>query len=255
MIRSENGQRTAWIFVDIDTSKRDLGGYVAEAKRVVEQQAPMPPGYTRVWSGRFEYLEKANQRLRVVVPITLVFIILLLYVANQSWFRVAVVLLAVPFSLIGAFWLMYLLGYNLSLAAWVGIIGLLGVDAETGQVMLLYLDNSFDRRRREGRMHSRADLFEAIHEGAVRRIRPKTMTVSTTLIGLLPLLWASGTGAEVTRRIVAPLVGGITISFIMELLVYPVIFYLYKIRQLRQEWRDAPIATQPQVAMASTNAQ
>ncbi len=230
MIRSENAQRTAWIFVDI--AGRDLGGYVAEAKRAVEELAPMPPGTTRIWSGRFEYLEKANRRLATVVPITLTLIVLLLYVSNKSWFRVGVVLLAVPFSLIGAFWFLWALGYNMSLAVWVGIIALLGIDAETGQVMLLYLDKTCERFRAEGRLRTREDLLAAIHEGAVKRIRPKTMTVATDMIGLLPLLWATGTGAEVTRRLVAPLIGGIAVSFLMELLVYPVVFYLAKARQI-----------------------
>jgi Cu(I)/Ag(I) efflux system membrane protein CusA/SilA len=150
--------------------------------------------------------------------------------------RVGIVLLAVPFSLIGAFWFLWLLDYNLSLAVWVGIIALLGIDAETGQVMLLYLDTTVDRFREEGRLRGPADLFAAVHEGAVKRIRPKTMTVATDLIGLLPLLWATGTGAEVTRRMVAPLVGGIGVSFLMELLVYPVVFYLIRRRQLAREW-------------------
>jgi Cu(I)/Ag(I) efflux system membrane protein CusA/SilA len=245
MIRSENGQRTAWIFVDIDTSKRDLGGYVAEAKRVVADQVKMDPGYTMVWSGRFEYLEQANQRLAVVVPITLVLIVLLLYMANRSWFRVAVVLLAVPFSLIGAFWFLWALDYNMSLAVWVGIIALLGVDAETGQVMLLYLDTTYDRFKAAGRMRHKKDLFDAIHEGAVKRIRPKTMTVATDMIGLLPLLWATGTGADVTRRLVAPLIGGITVSFLMELLVYPVVFYLAKRWELRKVWSATARPSQP----------
>jgi Cu(I)/Ag(I) efflux system membrane protein CusA/SilA len=234
MIRSENAQRTAWVFVDM--TGRDLGGYVKEARRVVEDRVPLPAGYSRVWSGRFEYLAQANARLRLVIPITLALIILLLYISNRSWFRVGVVLLAVPFSLIGAFWFMHLLHYNMSLAVWVGIIALLGVDAETGQVMLLYLDTSFARFRREGRMRNASDLFDAIHDGAVKRIRPKTMTVAVDLIGLMPLLWVTGTGAELTRRLVAPLVGGITVSFLMELLVYPVIFYLAKRRELRREW-------------------
>jgi Cu(I)/Ag(I) efflux system membrane protein CusA/SilA len=237
MIRSEDAQRTAWVYVDI--AGRDLGGYVSEARRVVENQVPVPKGYHRVWSGRFEYLQKANARLRLVIPITLVLIVLLLYISNRSWFRVGVILLAVPFSLIGAFWFLHLLHYNMSLAVWVGIIALLGVDAETGQVMLLYLDTTFDRFRKEGRMRSREDLFTAIHEGAVKRIRPKTMTVATDMIGLLPLLWATGTGSDVTRRLVAPLVGGITVSFAMELLVYPVIFYLVKHWQLRREWQTS----------------
>lgn len=230
MIRSENAQRTAWIFVDI--TGRDLGGYVADAKRVVADQVPLPPGYTRVWSGQFEYLEQANRRLAIVIPITVVLIILLLYVANQSWFRVGVVMLAVPFSLIGAFWFLWALDYNMSLAVWVGIIALLGVDAETGQVMLLYLDTTYEKYVADGRMRTTEDLFAAVHEGAVQRIRPKTMTVATDMIGLLPLLWATGTGSDVTRRLVAPLVGGIAVSFVMELLVYPVVFYLAKRRRL-----------------------
>jgi Cu(I)/Ag(I) efflux system membrane protein CusA/SilA len=248
MIRSENAQRTAWVFVDI--AGRDLGGYVNEAKRVVAEQLKLPPGYTVVWSGQFEYLAQANQRLMIVIPITIVLIVLLLYVSNRSWFRVAVVLLAVPFSLIGAFWFLWVLDYNMSLAVWVGIIALLGVDAETGQVMLLYLDTTFDRFKSEGRMRNRTDLYWAIHEGAVKRIRPKTMTVATDMIGLLPLLWATGTGADVTRRLVAPLIGGITISFVMELLVYPVVFYLYKRWELRHEWgKRAPAAPTRELAV------
>jgi Cu(I)/Ag(I) efflux system membrane protein CusA/SilA len=238
MIRSESAQRTAWVFVDM--TGRDLGSYVKEARRLVEKEVPLPVGYSRVWSGRFEYLEKANARLRVVVPITLTLIVLLLYISNKSWFRVGVVLLAVPFSLIGAFWFLHLLGYNMSVAVWVGIIALLGVDAETGQVMLLYLDNTFARFKAEGRMRNPQDLFNAIHEGAVKRIRPKTMTVATDMIGLLPLLWAVGTGSDVTRRLVAPLVGGIAVSFLMELLVYPVVFYLAKTWQHRKQWAEQP---------------
>ena len=153
--------------------------------------------------------------------------------SNQSWFRVGVVLLAVPFSLIGAFWFLWALGYNMSLAVWVGIIALFGVDAETGQVMLLYLDTEFDRARGQGRLRSLQELRTAIYHGAVKRIRPKTMTVATDMIGLLPLLWVTGTGADVTRRLVAPLIGGISISFLMELLVYPVIFFLWKRFELR----------------------
>ena len=250
MIRSENAQRTAWVFVDI--AGRDLGGYVAEAKRVVAEQVPLPAGYTSVWSGQFEYLEKANERLMVVIPITVVLIVLLLYMSNHSWFRVGVILLAVPFSLIGAFWFLWALDYNMSLAVWVGIIALLGVDAETGQVMLLYLDTTFARFKAEGRMRSVADLYAAIHEGAVKRIRPKTMTVATDMIGLLPLLWATGTGADVTRRLVAPLIGGITISFVMELLVYPVVFYLGKRWQMRGKLEA--LAAVPIAPTASTAA-
>ncbi|MGE3172784.1 MAG: efflux RND transporter permease subunit [Planctomycetota bacterium] len=231
MLRSENAQRTAWVYVDL--AGRDVGGYVDEARALIEREVPLPPGYSRQWSGTFEYLERTEERLRLVVPITGLLIVLLLYLGTGSWFRVAVILLAVPFSLIGAFWFLWALDYDMSLAVWVGIIALLGIDAETGQVMLLYLDSEFDRRKERGAMKTLADLHAAIHEGAVRRIRPKTMTVATDMIGLLPLLWATGTGADVTRRLVAPLIGGITVSFVMELLVYPVVFLLWKRWQLR----------------------
>lgn len=231
MIRSENAQRTAWVYVDI--SGRDLGGYVREAKRVVEELVPLPPGYTRIWSGRFEELEKANRRLLLIVPLTLLVVVVLLYFANRSWVRVGIVLLAVPFSLVGSFWFLWMLGYNVSVAVWVGIIALLGLDAETGQVMLLYLDHAVRERRDAGQLRSRAELLQAIHAGAVRRIRPKFMTVATAFFALLPLLWASGTGAEVTRRIVAPMIGGIGVSFLMELLVYPAVFFLIHRRGLQ----------------------
>ncbi|HEX7897863.1 MAG TPA: CusA/CzcA family heavy metal efflux RND transporter [Planctomycetota bacterium] len=232
MIRSENAQRTAWVFVDI--AGRDLGGYVKEAKEVVRREVALPAGTTLVWSGRFEALEKTNARLLVVVPITALLIVMLLYVSNRSWLRVGLV--TIPWTLIGVFWLLWAIDYNLSLAVWVGVIALLGVDAETGQVMLLYLDQAIDRRRREGRLKSAKDLYDAMYEGAVKRIRPKTMTVATDLIGLLPLLWTDGSGADVTRRMIAPLVGGILISFLGELLVTPALFYLARRRQLRKEW-------------------
>jgi Cu(I)/Ag(I) efflux system membrane protein CusA/SilA len=153
---------------------------------------------------------------------------MLLYAATKSWFRVGVVLLAVPFSLVGAIWFLYLLGYNLSLAVWVGIIALAGLDAETGLVMLLYLDNSYERFKADGRMRTREDLWHAVHDGAVKRIRPKTMTVAAAFIGLVPLLWATGTGADVMRRLAAPMLGGLFTSFLMELLIYPIIFYVAK---------------------------
>jgi Cu(I)/Ag(I) efflux system membrane protein CusA/SilA len=236
MVRNEDGQHTAWIFVDV--AGRDIGGWLEEAQERVAAQIDIPAGYSLVWAGQFQQLAKANERLLLVLPVTLALIVLLLYVSNRSWFRVGVILLAVPFSLIGALWFLFALDYHMSVAVWVGIIALLGIDAETGQVMLLYLDTSYERLRGEGRLRTRAELLVAIHDGAVKRIRPKTMTVATDMIGLLPLLWVTGTGAEVTRRLVAPLVGGISVSFAMELLVYPVIFYLWKRRGLS----DAPQA-------------
>ncbi len=238
MLRSENAQRTAWVYVDL--AGRDLGGFVRDARVVVDRDVPLPPGYSRQWSGTFEYLERTEARLLLIVPITGLLIVLLLYLGTGSWFRVAVILLAVPFSLIGAFWFLWALEYDMSLAVWVGIIALLGIDAETGQVMLLYLDTEYDRRVADGLLRTKADLMAAIHEGAVARIRPKTMTVATDMIGLLPLLWATGTGADVTRRLVAPLVGGIAVSFLMELLVYPVVFLLWKQWQLRGKLEVTP---------------
>ncbi|HXC52289.1 MAG TPA: efflux RND transporter permease subunit [Candidatus Limnocylindrales bacterium] len=235
MIKSENAQPTAWVYVDI--AGRDLGGYIAEARRVVAQQVVLPPGYTLLWSGQFEFWEKTIPRLVAAGVLTMFAIVLLLYASTQSWPRVAIVMLAVPFSLIGAFWLLWLLGYNLSLAVVIGMIALAGLDAETGLVMLLYLENSFDRFAAEGRMHSRDDLWAAIHDGAVRRIRPKAMTVGTAFIGLVPLLWAHGTGADVMRRLAAPMIGGLLVSFAMELVVYPILFYRARSWQWRRLWR------------------
>jgi len=235
MIRSENAMRTAWIFVDIQG--RDLGGYIAEARRTIKQQVELPQGYTLIFAGQFEFWEKAIPRLIAASVLALVVIVFLLYVSSRSWFRVAVVMLAVPFSLVGAFWFMYALDYNLSLAVVIGIIALAGLDAETGMVMLLYLDNSFDRFKEQGKMASRSDLWHAVHDGAVKRIRPKAMTVSAAMIGLLPLLWSDGTGADTMRRIAAPMIGGLAISFLMELVVYPVVFYLAKRWQHRKEFK------------------
>jgi Cu(I)/Ag(I) efflux system membrane protein CusA/SilA len=243
MIRSENAQRTTWIFVDI--AGRDLGSYIAEARRVVARDVRLPPGYTVSFAGTFEMWERTLPRLIAAAALALVLIVLLLHVSSHSWFRVAVVMLAVPFSLVGAFWFMHLMGYNLSLAAVIGIIALAGLDAETGMVMLLYLDGSCDRFLSEGRLTSRAALYDAIHDGAVKRIRPKAMTVAAAFIGLVPLLWADGTGADTMRRIAAPMIGGLPISFAMELLLYPVAFYLYKRWHHRHDWGNADARKSP----------
>jgi Cu(I)/Ag(I) efflux system membrane protein CusA/SilA len=226
MIKSENARRTAWVFVDI--SGRDIGSFIADAQAAIGQKLQLPAGYTLVWSGQFENIQEANARLKWAVPLTFIIIVMLLYAATQSWFRVGVVLLAVPFSLVGAIWFLYILGYNMSLAVWVGIIALAGLDAETGLVMLLYLDNSYEQFKAHGRMRSREDLWHAVHDGAVKRIRPKTMTVAAAFIGLVPLLWATGTGADVMRRLAAPMLGGLFTSFLMELLIYPIIFFVAK---------------------------
>jgi Cu(I)/Ag(I) efflux system membrane protein CusA/SilA len=191
-----------------------------------------------VWSGQFEQIQEANQRLKWAIPLTLIIIVMLLYAATASWFRVCVVLLAVPFSLVGAVWLLWLLGYHLSLAVWVGMIALAGLDAETGLVMLLYLDNSYEKFKADGRMRNSDDLRQAVHDGAVKRIRPKTMTVAAAFIGLVPLLWASGTGADVMRRLAAPMLGGLFTSFLMELLIYPIIFFVAKGFLMQSEARN-----------------
>jgi len=236
MIRSENAQRTAWVFVDI--AGRDLGGYIAEARRVIAKDLALPPGYTLVFAGQFEFWEKTIPRLITASALALVVIVFLLYVSSGSWFRVAVVMLAVPFSMVGAFWFLFALDYNMSLAVVIGMIALAGLDAETGMVMLLYLENSYDRFCADGRMRDRGDLWAAVHDGAVKRIRPKAMTVASTFIGLVPLLWATGTGADTMRRIAAPMIGGLLVSFAMELIVYPVIFYLARSWRHGATWKS-----------------
>ncbi|MBY0497559.1 MAG: CusA/CzcA family heavy metal efflux RND transporter [Cyanobacteria bacterium] len=226
VIRTEQAQLLGYVYVDV--ADRDIGGYVDEAKRVVTEMVKLPEGYYLEWSGQYEYMLRAQQSLALVIPVTLLIVIVLLYFNTQNLTKVAIVLLAVPFSLIGAFWLIYLLGYNLSVAVWVGIIALAGVDAETGVVMLLYLDLAYERFKREGRMRSLDDLHAAVEEGAVQRLRPKMMAVAAILLGLLPIMWSTGTGADVMKRIAAPMVGGVISSFALQLLIYPVIFAVWK---------------------------
>jgi Cu(I)/Ag(I) efflux system membrane protein CusA/SilA len=226
MIRDEDAQLSGYVYVDM--AGRDIGSYVEEAKKKVAEQVRLPVGYTLSWSGQYEYMQRAKERLIYVVPLTLLIIFLLLYVNFKSVARCAVVLLAVPFSLIGAVWVLYLLGYNLSVAVWVGIIALAGVDAETGVIMLLYLEHAYEKWRGEGRMRTVKDLHEAIIEGAVKRIRPKVMTIMAILMGLLPIMWSRGAGADVMKRIAAPMIGGVITSFLLELLVYPAIFEVWR---------------------------
>jgi Cu(I)/Ag(I) efflux system membrane protein CusA/SilA len=226
MIKSEAAQLVGYVYIDI--AGRDPGRYVEEAKTMVEQNVKVPPGYYLQWAGAYQAMQRANQRLIYVIPITLVIIFVLLYINTGSIVKVFIVLLAVPFSLIGAFLILSLLGYNLSVAVWVGIIALAGVDAETGMVMLLYLDVAYERWKREGRMNSLDDLREAAMHGAVQRVRPKMMTVMAILMGLMPIMWGTGAGSDVMKRIAAPMVGGVITSFILELLIYPPIFTIWK---------------------------
>jgi Cu(I)/Ag(I) efflux system membrane protein CusA/SilA len=225
MIRSEGGKLVGFVFVDTD---RPIADYVAEAKRLVARDVKLPPRTRVAWVGQFKYFERAKARLEWVIPVTLGIVMLLLYFNMKSVTETAIVMLAVPFSLVGAVWLLYFLHYNLSIAVWVGIIALAGLDAETGVVMLLYLTLAHDQWSRAGRLRSFADLREVIVEGAAKRLRPKLMTVATMTIGLVPVLWSTGTGADVMKRIVAPMVGGLVTSFLLELTVYPAIFAIWK---------------------------
>ncbi|MHB1687394.1 MAG: efflux RND transporter permease subunit [Ignavibacteriaceae bacterium] len=233
MIKTEGTRPNAWVYVDLKTS--DIGTYVKNAQRIVAQKITLPTGYSLVWSGEFEYMQRADQRLMVVVPMTLFIIFLIIYLNTKSLKKVAIIFLAVPFSLVGAFWLLYLLGYNLSVAVWVGIIALAGLDAETGVVMLLYLDVAYKEWHDKGMMRGIKDLIDAIHHGAVKRVRPKIMTASVIIAGLIPIMWSNGTGADVMKRIAAPMLGGVVTSVLMELAVYPVIYYLWKSYELKKQ--------------------
>jgi len=214
---------------------RDVGSYVAEAKRVVAEQVTLPPGYTLAWSGQYEAMQRVRERLKVVLPLTLFLIFLLLYLNTKSTAKTVLILMAVPFSAVGAIWLLYGLGYNMSIGVWVGLIALMGVDAETGVFMLLYLDLAYNERRLAGRMHTLADLREAIVEGAVKRIRPKFMTVATMFVGLAPIMWSVGAGADVMKRIAAPMIGGIFTSFLLELVVYPALYEVWKWHSVKRQ--------------------
>jgi Cu(I)/Ag(I) efflux system membrane protein CusA/SilA len=229
MIRSEDGKLVGFVFVDTD---RPIADYVEDAKKAVAEHVTLPTGVWLGWAGQFQYFERAKERLAWIAPLTLLLIVLLLYWNTQSMVEASIVLLAVPFSLIGAVWLLFLLGYNMSVAVWVGLIALAGLDAEMGVIMLLYLTIAHRRWQDEGRLKSFVDLRESIVEGAAKRIRPKVMTVMTTMIGLMPVLWSMGTGADVMKRIAAPMVGGLVSSFMLELTVYPAIFAIWKGRGL-----------------------
>ena len=232
MIKSENARPNTWVYVDIKDV--DVGSYIDNAKDVIEEHLTLPAGYSIKWSGQYEYMERASKHLSMVIPLTLLIVIVLLYMNTRSMVKTGIVLLALPFSMVGAVWFLYLAGFNLSVAVWVGIIALLGVDAETGVVMLLYLDLAYEKFKKNGLLKSMADLRESIFEGAVKRIRPKMMTVMTTMLGLLPILIGLGAGSDVMKRIAAPMVGGILTSMIMELTVYPAIFYTIKRREVKK---------------------
>jgi copper/silver efflux system protein len=231
MIRNENGMLAGYVYVD--TAGRDVGSYVEDAKKAVREKLDLPAGYSLVWSGQYENMQEMRDRMLLVLPVTMLIIVILLFMSTGSWVKTGIVLTAVPFSAVGAVWLLWALDYNMSAAVWAGIIALLGLDAETGVFMLLYLDMAYEERVKAGRMRTAADLQEAVVHGAVRRIRPKVMMVATNFLGFLPIMWAAGTGADVMKRVAAPMVGGLATSFVLELLVYPAIYFIWKSRQDR----------------------
>jgi Cu(I)/Ag(I) efflux system membrane protein CusA/SilA len=237
-MRSENARLNGWVYVDI--SGRDLGSYVAQAQKLVAQRVALPPGYSIVWSGQFEYLERATQKLKLVVPFTLAIIFVLLYLAFRSFTSAALIMGTLPFALVGGFWLLFLLGYNLSIASAIGFIALAGVSAEFGIVMLIYLDRAIQKRRAANQFSTERELMEAIEEGAVLRVRPKAMTVAVIVAGLLPIMLGGGTGSEVMRRIAAPMVGGMITAPLLSMLVLPAVYLLLHRRELRH---SAPLAS------------
>jgi len=245
MLRDENGLLTGYVYVDI--ANRDPGTYIAQAERVLREQTRLPPGYAISWAGQFESIERANRRLQIVVPATIALVMLLIYANTRSFMKTTIILLSVPFSAIGAVWALYLLHYNLSVAVWVGLIALLSIDAETGVFMLLYLDLAYEKARLSGRLRTLDDLREVIVYGAAKRLRPKFMTFATTCIGLLPVMWSIGAGSDVMKRIAAPMVGGIFTSFILELLIYPLTYELWRSKTLKDR------LTQPKVTVDEAN--
>ncbi|MEK7812449.1 MAG: efflux RND transporter permease subunit, partial [Candidatus Desantisbacteria bacterium] len=226
MIRDENGLLSGYVYIDVLTT--DLGGYVKSLKEAIYSQIKIPSGYGISFSGQYEFMSRVAERLKLILPITIFIIFLLLYFNTRSMAKVMIIFLAVPFSAVGAIWYLYLLGYNLSIAVWVGLIALLGLDAETGVFMLLYLDLAYEERKRQGLMNNLGDLREAIIEGAVKRVRPKFMTVACAGMGLFPIMWSVGAGSDVMKRIAAPMIGGLFTSFLMELLVYPAIYLIWR---------------------------
>jgi Cu(I)/Ag(I) efflux system membrane protein CusA/SilA len=232
VIKSENSRTSAWIYIDLDNI--DVATYVKKARNLIEENLNLPPGYSLVWSGQYEYMERANKRLAVVIPITLLIIFLLLYFNFKSISESIIVMLTLPFAIAGGIWFIYLLGYNMSIAVGVGFIALAGVSAEIGVLVLIYIDSSYEKRLIENRMNSREDLHRAFIDGTCKRVRPIMMTVTAIIAGLLPLFWGHGAGADTMRRIAAPMIGGMVSSTILTLVVIPAIYALWKGRGLKE---------------------
>jgi Cu(I)/Ag(I) efflux system membrane protein CusA/SilA len=230
-VKTEGAIPLGYIYVDV--AGVDVGSYVNNAMRVVNQKVKMPTGYYLEWGGQWEYMQRAKATLMYVIPLTILIIFVLLYSNFNSVPKAVIVMLSLPFALVGGFWLLYFLGYNTSVAVWVGFIALGGVAAETGVVMIVYLDEVYDRRKREGTMNTRRDLYDGIIEGAVMRVRPKMMTVTAIIAGLLPIMWSHGTGSDVMKRIAAPMVGGMITSTLLTLIVIPVIYEMWRGWEMR----------------------
>jgi len=235
MIRDEAGMLMGYVYVDMDAARRDIGGYVDDAKRAVARDVRLPPGYFLKWTGQYELLQQMQARMRVLVPLTLMLVLFLLYLNFGNLAEALIVLCSVPFALVGSVWLMSALHYNLSTAAWVGIIALVGLVAQTGVVMVVYCDSAYHRAKREVRIRTLDDIIEATLEGSVQRVRPKLMTVATMMIGLVPLLWSQGAGADVMKRVAAPMVGGLFTSAFLTLEIIPVVYTYWRYAQLRRE--------------------
>jgi Cu(I)/Ag(I) efflux system membrane protein CusA/SilA len=234
MIKDENGVLVGYVFADIDQTQRDLGGWVSDAKAVVASRLSVPAGYRLQWTGQYEFLAEMEARLRVVIPLTLVLVVVLLYLSMRGWPQTFLVLSSLPFALAGSVWLLALMNYNLSTAVWVGLIAVAGVAAETGIVMVVYLDEAFTRYMSEGRIQNPEDVDAAVVEGAAARVRPLVMTVATTVLGLLPLLWEAGVGADVSARTAAPVVGGLWSCMLLTLLVLPAAYAMWRRHQVRK---------------------
>jgi len=233
MIKDENGVLVGYVFADIDPAARDLGGWVNEAKAVVDRELRLPPGYRLQWTGQYEFMAEMQARMKYVLPLTFGLIVVLLYLSMKGWAQTLLVLLSLPFAVAGSVWLLAILGYNLSTAVWVGLIAVGGVAAETGIVMVVYLDEAFQRALSDGRIRRIEDVDAAVVEGASRRVRPMVMTVATTVLGLMPLLWEGGVGADVSARTAAPVVGGLWSCMFLTLLVIPAAYAIWRRRQVR----------------------
>ena len=243
MIKDENGVLVGYVFADIDQTQRDLGGWVADAKALVASQLTLPAGYRLQWTGQYEFLAEMEARLRYVIPLTLMLVVALLYLSMRGWPQTFLVLSSLPFAVAGSVWLLAFMDYNLSTAVWVGLIAVAGVAAETGIVMVVYLDEAFARYMREGRIQKPEDVDAAVVEGAAARVRPLIMTVATTVLGLLPLLWESGVGADVSARTAAPVVGGLWSCMLLTLLVLPAAYAMWRRHQVRVGMAPSPLAS------------